>query len=198
MDLREEEKSSTRLNAPMVVLVAGVAALVALTVTVALWRYGAFLPGWINWKADSLKVDTNGNDQIETVILSNRHLTITNSAGDHYITPNNWLVTDISVGDMNIDGTPEVVALLWVLKSGSGAYRFPVLDFIPGYTEYIYVFDYEGDEIKPLWHTTPLEDPVVGLHVYDLGELAVYTADGRELHWQWVDPGFSHIDEAGK
>lgn len=189
MPSRAETAENRMFSPALVAVVAACIVVVAATVGAALWSNGSFLPRWVQWNTATLKVDTNGNNEIENVILSNRHLTIIDSAGNHYVTPNDWLVSDVNIGDMVGDGTPEVVALLWVKENGGGTYQLPVAGFLPGFSQYIYVFNYADGGIQPIWHSSPLDFEAVDVYSDSPRELDVTLADGTVTIWEWNDPG---------
>lgn len=193
MPSHEDAAENHMFSPALVAVVAICTAIVAITVGGALWINGTFLPRWIQWNTDTLKVDTNGNDEIESVILSNRHLTIIDSAGNHYVTPNDWLIADVNIGDMVGDGTPEVVALLWAQTDEEATYRLPFAGFLPGFAEYIYVFNYSEGGIEPIWHSEPLGFDAVDVSSDTPSQLDVALADGTITVWEWNDPGLMLI-----
>ncbi len=195
MPSRAEAAENRMFSPALVAVVAACIIIVAATVGAALWSNGAFLPRWVQWNTTTLKVDTNGNKEIENVILSNRHLTIIDSEENHYVTPNDWLVSDVNIGDMVGDGTPEVVALLWAKENDGGTYRLPVAGFLPGFSQYIYVFNYADGAIQPIWHSSPLDFDAVDIGSEAARELDVMLADGTMTRWEWNDPGLI-LDDA--
>lgn len=193
MEPQPQQTGSRRLNTPMAVLFSASFAIVAVTVLVALWLTGAFLPGWVEWHGASMKVDTNGNREIETVVVSNHHLTIADTADNHYVTPNQWLVSDVAVGDMDGDATPEVVALLWVQEYDDPTYFIPFLGIVPGFSEYIYVFNYVDGAIEPVWHSQALSFDVASIHLDQKMLLTATLANGEDTLWKWDEPGLAFM-----
>lgn len=198
MPSREEATESRMFSPALVAVVAVCIVIVASTVGGALWTNGTFLPRWVQWNTDTLKIDTNGNDEIESVILSNRHLTIIDSNGNHYVTPNDWLIADVNIGDMVNDGTPEVVALLWARTDDGATYQLPFAGFLPGFAEYIYVFNYSDGAIQPIWHSAPLGFEAVDVSSDKPGQLDVTLADGSVTLWEWNNPGLTLIGTEGQ
>lgn len=199
MTQTHETYQTRRASLPMVALVVGCLAVVVVTLVGALWNDGAFLPRWVQWTSLDEKIDVNGNHQIETVHLSNRHLTMIDSQGNHYVTPNDWMISHVEIVDVNNDGTPEVSALLWVRDSENATYQLPFLDFMPGFSQRIYIFDYQDGAIEPVWYSKPLSFEASSLSLNDKDRLVITSTTGEEMLLNWENFGFAlKSDTPGK
>ncbi len=187
------KKRGSRVVTPVVIGICLV--VIVITLFFALWNNGAFLPNWVAWKRYATEMDINGNGATEEVILTNRHLTIIDDEGDHCVTPNEWLVSDVNVGDINGDGTPELIVLFWQRDQEGATYRLPLSPTGEGFSQHLLVFDYENDEIKPIWMSSPLRFDVKEARLESNGSLSIELTNGDITHWAWQNPGFLLEDD---
>ncbi len=171
---------------------------VALTLLFACWYNGAFLPTWIDWKSYTAVIDTNGNGQEESLKLTNRHLTITDANGNRYVSPNEWLISDVHIGDITQDGTPEVLALVWKHNTGENVtYRIAGLGAISGFSQHICIFDYSSGKLETIWTSSPLRYEAQVASLDDKGKLQLtLPSTNNNNSWAWDDAGLILHDNA--
>lgn len=174
------------------IIIALCALVVFSTIIVALWNNGSLLPSWVSWRTFAVKTDVNGNKHIETIKLANRHLAIVDNEGNHYITPDEWLVMNAQFGDVTNDGTPEILMLAWRQDSqnASESYRLPLLGSSSGFSQYLILFDYADGHIQNLWISQPLMQKVKDIYLTKNGQLSMELTSGAVTNWTWHDPGF--------
>lgn len=196
MEAEVQTYRSRRNNRLIVITLAISTCIVILTLLSALWHSGKFLPPWVDWKSYNAIVDVNGNGHEESVNLTNRHLTITDYEGNHFITPNEWLISDVHIGDITRDSTAEVLVLLWQRDYEPDAtFHISALGAIPGFSQHLCLFDYSKGDLDTLWMSAPLRFEAHFASLDETGKLELTLGGGGKTSWEWNDPGFVLQDE---
>lgn len=194
---RHIEIESSKKKRFTTIVVSLCAVVVFCTICAGLWNNGSLLPSWVQWRTFAVRTDVNGNDHIETIKLTNRHLTITDNTGSHYVTPDDWLIMDAQFGDVTGDGTPEILMLTWQQdsKNNRDSYRLPLFVASEGFSQYLHVFDYTNGEIDNVWVSKPLTLQVKEIFLTKNGQLSLELESGTITNWVWHNPGFLLQDD---
>lgn len=183
---------STRKKRFLNILVIVSILVIGLTLVAALWKNGSLLPSWVQWQSYAVRTDVNGNNNIETIKLANRHLSITDHEGNQYITPDNLLVMNAQFGDVTNDGTPEILMLVWKEDTNNSGmqYRLPLINQSAGFSQYLQVIDFVDGNIEELWTSQPLTLNAKNIYLTKNGQLSMELSSGTITMWTWDDPGF--------
>ena len=128
-------------------------------ILIILWCTGAFLPGWIAWK-DRIICGQQGAYEIS---LSHRSVKVLYDNTVIWASPKGVKVQDILSCDVDNDGREELILLCW--KIGRyGRYRpFWVEKDEKRWSQHIFVYDYNKDEIVPQWMSSYIGEDVAEL-----------------------------------
>nr|WP_300858959.1 CapA family protein [uncultured Acetatifactor sp.] len=163
-------------------------------ILIILWCTGAFLPGWIAWK-DRIICGQQGAYEIS---LSHRSVKVLYDNTVIWTSPKGVKVQDILSCDADNDGREELILLCW--KIGRyGKYRpFWVEKDEKRWSQHIFVYDYNKDEIVPQWMSSYIGGDVAELT--SEGERAPYVRllledrEGKLSRWVWDSWGFARED----
>ena len=162
-----------------------------------------------------LSADLQGNGRLECLDRQGVKLTITDCHGQAlWSSPDGWQVRDAQIGDLNHDGEPEVVLLVW-----RPFQPWPIDKFLPsggriqnfhnqaGLSCHIILIGWVRGGYNELWAGSALIRPVSQIGVADLDgdggqELVALEGhydeqeDGGALTvWQWNGFGFTLADQ---
>lgn len=156
--------------------------------------------------------DLNNDGHMETYMLKNHCLKITENELELWQSPAEWRVASLVTGDANHDGREDLIMVVW--KEGSfGADK-------PFWVElndrqvrcHLFLFSLSGNRLKPLWMSSALHRPIKSLHIKDINgdgknELSVQEGSysllsGLKGHtepaiWQWKGWGFYLLSPEG-
>ncbi len=158
--------------------------------------------------------DLNNDGDMETYILEDHCLKITENKSELWQSPAEWRVTSLATGDANHDGREDLIMVVW--KEGSFGEDKP---FWVNLNDkqircHLFIFDLIGKQVKPLWMSSALHRPIKSLQIKDINddgknELIVqegsYSLLSRFIHpddseptlWQWQGWGFYLISAEG-
>lgn len=189
-----EEHMHTRMirkrMVPVIVLLCSF--LMALGFVLALWNYGLFFPSWVQWHTFSQELDVNGDGHAEAVNLMNRHLVVVDSDDNEYVTPSEWMVADVTLGDLTGDDIPEILVLTWenAAADEEAVLELPLLGRPFGFNQHVHVLDYVEGDVRHLWDSAPLNMEACNVHVVDKGVMCINLPHDRATYWRWQNPGF--------
>ncbi len=155
--------------------------------------------------------DLDGDGRPEEYSLVGHSLTVTEEKQVIWRSDRDWRVDSFALGDVNNDGTDDLILALW--KTGSfGALRpFWQTGEDVSYKNHLFVFGFKGDAVKSVWCSSDLDRPIVSFAVRDtdgdgLYELVVEEGQYRRVAgeryalapdspsrttvWQWDEWGF--------
>jgi hypothetical protein len=168
------------------------------------------------------RVDFNRDGLAERLVLDNGRLRISSGAGTVWQSPSDWTVLQAEIGDLNQDGNPEAVLLVW-----RPFHPWPVDQWLPnggriagfhdneGNSCHIILIGWRDSQYREMWAGSALAEPVRSFAVADLNgddlqELATLegsysdfrlspwvfggSAPARALKvWEWNGFGFSVV-----
>ncbi len=154
-------------------------------------------------KEQQYDLDSDGN--LENLILKNGHLTISKGSEIIWGSPRDWWIDSFFVGDATNNGQPELCLSVW--KEGSyGPYKpFWVEEDDTNVKNHLFIYRLENNELKPVWHSSNLDCPIVDAALMDLdgngdNELIVRESSYTDTKWQelglwkWDGWGFKRIE----
>ena len=161
---------------------------------VALWDAGSFLPSWVSWEERETSCDLDLDGAEETVVLAGKALTVVDGEASCE-SDGGWLVQDVAVGDIDRDGAPELVSLVW--KRGSfGEHRpFWVEDDSLEFSQHVFIHRYANGELQPVWMSSALGIEVKNMNLDDGQRLLLVGPDGHQTLWAWGSWGLTLVEE---
>lgn len=161
-----------------------------------LWNTGAFLPGWVRWEEQHI-FDGSGSYEIS---LTDRTVHVMYEGKGIFTSPANVQVQQILSLDIDRDERDELIVLCW--KRGRyGKHRpFWVERDEAGWSQHLFVYEYEGYEIKPKWMSSYIGQDVA--HMTEGGNksgekwLLLTDPEDRVNCWQWGSWGFVKEDKS--
>jgi len=161
-----------------------------------------------------LQADLDGNGTQESLVLSNGHLSIYSGSMTVWESPAAWQIAQAAISDLNHDGEPEVVLLVW------RPFRpWPVDQWLPyggrianfhnqaGLSCHIILIGWMRGGYHELWAGSAMADPIVSFATGDLdgnNEQELVALEGRYIDstaapartlkvWKWNGFGFSVV-----
>ncbi len=146
--------------------------------------------------------DVDGDGLPERYSLQQGKLTVNNTAGILWQTPNDWWVEDFVLGDINNDGIINLILSVWKPGNFGSCKPFWVTEEDNRIKNHLFIFKLVDGSFKPLWQSSNLKRPNYRLALIDIGN------DGRNLLlvlegdytfsnkwrvniWQWNGWGFT-------
>jgi hypothetical protein len=152
----------------------------------AAYRAELVIPRWVEWNDRSCLSDLDRDGLDERVALSGRTLVVTKrDESELYRSPAAWKVSDLQVGDVDRDGLPDLVALVWRRGNYGSSRPFWDKDTDLRMTEHLYVMSLRNGIITPTFMSHELGAPVAGILCEDGGTVVLTTTDGSETRWVW-------------
>lgn len=188
-------KRKAAQNLKSLLLPVTAAALVA-AVFLLLWYQGCFLPGWINWKEATLNcgdVITNTDTSL-TIRLRHRRLTIFCDDEPVWSAPDEFKIQDFQWGDINADGSPELMLLCWKIGSYGNHHPFWIEKNDHHWSQHIYIYQWDGTNISPLWMASDIGMEVQDWHYDDHGYLILSDRQNQLSSWAWLSWGLERVD----
>lgn len=157
------------------------------------------------------KADLDSDGTVEEYLLVDHRLTIREGEQDLWQSPGDWCIDNFALGDVNNDGTVNLVITLW--KTGSFGTVKPFWETAEdvGYKNHLFVYRLKDKVMKQVWCSSALDYPIVSFTIQDIDndnlfELVVeegqyrkitgerYTLDTfarvRTTVWRWDEWGF--------
>lgn len=165
------------------------AVIVIITAFVLLWWYGAFIPGWVNWKECSTDY-ANGY-----AVVKDRTLTIyeDDECEDiFYKSQKDSFVQDILIKDIDMDGEEELVMLVW--KHGSFGEHMPfwVKKNDKALKQHIFIYRFDEnrkDRLRPVWMSSQIDYEIASIASGIKERIIVTDTKGESKQWMWRDFG---------
>ena len=159
-----------------------------------LWDNGAFLPQWIDWKNKEFDEQTGEY----FIVLENKSVHVVYDDSIIWNSPSNVKVQDILSCDIDNDQKDELILLCWK-KGRYGRHRpFWIEKDENKWSQHIFVYEYDHNEIKPKWMSSYIGQDVAGIE--ENGKTAPFTRiwltdlNGQVSSWVWDSWGFTRED----
>lgn len=156
----------------------------------ALWWNGAFLCGW---QRKTLQADLDGDGSLEELRLSGQRLSVVGKDALLWRTEAGWRVQDFLVGDVDRDGDPELLLLVW--KRGSYGDSHPFWEEAADwrFSQHIFIYRWRDGEMQALWMSSRLR-PEVERWDLEGGRIRIRTPEGLDTLWGWRSWGLERLD----
>lgn len=176
------------------VLAIAAAAVGITAVLYILWYHGAFLPRWIVWQD---KTVYDASQRYKTVLHHKSAAAIYQNALI-WNSPERVKVQDALSCDIDRDGQEELVLLCW--KTGRyGKYKpFWVEKDEQAWSQHIFVYEYQHDEIVPKWMSSYIGQDVSAISAGSnaagtrdlINDILLTDLEGAVSRWRWESWGF--------
>lgn len=173
----------------------GLLALAASVVTGAalylLWQIGFFLPRWIEWKSGP-ESDCSGLYELE---IKQREVRLLRD-GVEIWRPEKGIKTQQALfGDIDSDGDEELLLLCWKVGRYGEEKPFWVEQDERKWSQHIFVYEYEGETVRPKWMSSYLGQDVTDIAMGKEGpaskRLFLTDRQGKISCWFWDSWGFA-------
>ena len=151
---------------------------------------GAFLPSWVRWNRADISVDVDGDGSVDSLHLGAKHVEIAYAAGGSSATPEEWLVSDAAVGDIDGDGKAELVLLAW--RRGSFL-ASAANDGIEELSLHLCVMRFAGDGLEEAWISPALPDELAHVSIDAAGRVLATDSAESEKVWVWDGSGLAAV-----
>jgi len=166
-----------------------------------LWLNGAFLPRWIVWENRSFPDKTGAYE----ITLKNKTVKISSGSADIWKSPKGIKIQDALSCDIDNDQQEELVLLCWKRGRYGRHKPFWVERDEQGWSQHIFVYEYDRETIKPKWMSSYIGQEVASITVSTAAKScdsaggngrnsnAVLLTDleGVVSRWQWDSWGFT-------
>lgn len=155
-----------------------------------LWINGAFLPRWISWNRASF---SDSLDRYE-ILLTKRSVSVYADDTLLWTSPKEIMVQDALSLDIDHDQEDELILLCW--KRGAFSDYKPFWDKTDEqiWSQHIFVYEYDSDEIRPKWMSSYLGQDIADLSAGGSEKtyrLLFTDPDGNISSWYWDTWGFT-------
>lgn len=161
-----------------------------------LWNRGMFLPGWAIWEECCIS-DTSGKYKIS---LTGKSVIVFCGEDEIWQSPGEVKIQQVMSADIDRDEKDELILLCWK-KGRYGEHRpFWVAEDEKGWSQHIFVYEYEENEVKPKWMSSYIGQNVVSMASCGnkSGDRLLILEDpgGLKSYWRWGSWGFAKEDAA--
>ncbi len=152
---------------------------------------GAFLPGWISWESGTHSAQSG---QYE-VALYNQSVTVFSGTASVWTSPRDIKVQAALSCDIDRDQRDELLLLCWK-KGRYGKHRpFWVDRDERTWSQHIFVYQYDGDTLRPKWMSSYIGQDVSQMDVKadasSVNHLLLKDPSGKITSWFWDSWGFT-------
>lgn len=159
-----------------------------------LWKGGLFLPHWIVWKNADFPA---GQGRYE-IILEKKEVNICQGDSLVWTSPKNLKVQDVLSADIDNDGEEELLLLCWKIGRYGEYKPFWIEKDERKWSQHIFVYEYQGEKIKPKWMSSYIGKDIAGISVdaetFPRTRVWLMEPDGKSSSWVWDFWGFSKED----
>ncbi|MCM1251210.1 MAG: CapA family protein [Clostridium sp.] len=117
------------------------------TVFLFLWKDGFFLPRWIVWKNEDISAQTGKYE----ILLERKEVRILQGDALVWTSPENLKVQSVISVDIDNDKEEELILLCWKIGRYGEHRPFWVEKDERKWSQHIFVYEYQEDNIKPKW-----------------------------------------------
>lgn len=161
-------------------------------------------PAWATWHSRACKADIDGDGLLDRVLVGGRRFEL-RIAGEQglelaFCSSDDWLVSDGHVADIDGNGLPEVVLLVWRAADFGSSRPFWVEKPAGSeeHTQHIFVLGWQGGTLRPRWMSSQTGVDIAAMAVDSEGALTLTDRAGMCTRWRWGSWGFGLEDEASE
>lgn len=156
---------------------------------------GCVLPAWIRWEERTWRDQIDGVDEAELLTLRSRRLRIDSADGAQvFSTPRNWQVSDAQVRDLDHDGTPELILLVWKQGSYGNARPFWIDQDSTDWSQHIFIYTWSEARVHPLWMSSDVGMEIRSWQIDADGTFLLTDENRTETVWRWQNWGLKLVD----
>ncbi len=159
-------------------------------------------PPWADWHARAFGADISGDGVPDRALVGDRRFTLW--AGEDsepvFSSPDEWLVSDGRLADLDGDGRPEVVLLVWRAANFGSSRPFWVEEPAGAeeFTQHLFVLGWQEGGLRPRWMSSQTGVEIAAMDVDGDGRLVLTDRAGARTWWRWGSWGFVLEDEAAE
>ena len=213
-----------RFNRKRIVLLIIAAAAIAAAVLFHGYNIGAFLPSWIKWNdktvvcEDVIKYFGSGNaddetaektdvldadndlsggsaDEPDRIVLEDRKVNVFNDDIKVWTSDEGVKVSDILWCDIDHDGGNELMLLCWRRGLYGSSMPFWLDKNDHSWTQHIFIYDWNGEEIKPVWMASDIGMDAADWSFDETDRLIMTETNDRMTRWDWRSWGLEFLGE---
>lgn len=162
--------------------------LLAFGVVKLLQAQGYLLPSWIDWQS---RAWTDGEITVE---LKSRSVTVLKDGVTLWQSDPSVPVQDVLWGDIDHDEEPELMLLCWKRGRYGESRPFWVTEDDRTWSQHIYLYDWTGETVKPIWMASDLGREVITWSFTEEDRLVVTDRQGNVTAWDWLSWGLRQIE----
>jgi len=174
------------------------ARMLALAVLLALETVWAGARLGVVWRDKTEQIDLSGDGAAETLTLAQRILTVSDASGvTAWQSDPGWRVQDFLTADIDGDGAPELLMLLYKRGSYGSARPFWVERDAPTESQHIFIYRWsaQANAPRPVWMASALPVRVRSFSLEPDGRtLRLVTTTGETSLWRWHSFGLTRVD----
>ncbi|NLF46200.1 MAG: hypothetical protein GX581_08995 [Syntrophomonadaceae bacterium] len=152
-------------------------------------------------------VDTDGNGPMESYRLEDHQVFVKQDGNLIWVSPPEWKVTHLLLGDFDNDGQEDILMVLW--KQGSFGSSRPAWSEGPDdeYSNHLFMYRLAAGKLKPVWCSSAIPYPILDIEAEpdENGIIALIVTEGpptghlyplrkifhrEQTIWEWQDWGF--------
>lgn len=146
-------------------------------------------PSWVSWHEG-----TEAAGAWSVVIEHQRATVLAKDGSPLCQTPDDWLVQDGFVCDIDHDGNDELVLLCWRQGSYGSSRPFWVdKDDDTAWTQHVFIVRPEDTTLRPVWMSSD-----IGIQAQEMSEdqqrVLLVSRDGEQSLWEWQNWGLVLVE----
>jgi poly-gamma-glutamate synthesis protein (capsule biosynthesis protein) len=164
----------------------------------------------INIKTKVADLDNDGN--LENYSLDEGRLSISESSKVVWASPGEWWIDNFEIADVDNNGIAEISLSLWKEGSFGSSKPFWVRENDTSVKNHFFVYRFEDNYMKPVWHSSNLSEPNCGFKIDDVdddGKNDLVVIEGEYMDfpeckgkyvavWGWNSWGFTNKWRSGE
>lgn len=151
------------------------------------------VPDWVAWHDAAIAADLDGDGTDELVSLEKGTATVTDGEKALFETSAEWLVSDVLVGDIDVDGTPEVALVVWKRGSYGDVRPFWIEADEEGYSQHIFIYRWRDASLQPIWMSSKLPVEAERVSLVDGKTFVIEDPGGNVTLWEWQSWGLALV-----
>ncbi len=145
-----------------------------------------------------IKGDLDADGIHEEYIFYRNQVTVREGEETIWCTPQAWSVTSFNLGDVDNDGSLNLVMSLWKEGSFGDSVPFWQEDKDVSYKNHLFVYKMADDTFKPVWCSSNLERPIQSFSIEDVNSDGARELVVREGQYKRVKGERYTLDTAGE
>jgi hypothetical protein len=126
--------------------------------------------------------DLDENGMIEEYTLADRMLIVTEGSQTLWKSPENYDIDSFSLGDIDNDGTLNLIISLWKTGSFGEVHPFWHKNSDDSYKNHLFVYKLQDHSFRQVWCSSDLDHPILSFEIRDInhdGQNELVTEEGQ-------------------